>query len=107
HVRRLGLQVGQVDQLAVLHLPAVAPVDDVVVAVAAAVVEVPGAVRHGRVRVLGVGGPRGAGAGGRTAGHVVDHRVDVDLHPGGVTGPHHAGERGPGAAAAGQLEAHR
>ncbi len=87
HVLRAGVQVREVDQVAVLHLPAVA----VVVDVPAAAVEVPIRVKPRVVVVL----ERRAGPAGTAltlAGHVVDHRIDDDLHARVVAGAHHVAE---------------
>ena len=93
-VRAAGVEVGEVDQLAVLHVAAVAVVGDGAAAgVEVLVLVVPGVV------VLAVDGAAGAGAGaGR---HVVDHRVGDHLDAGGVAGAHHGLERGPVAEPAG------
>src|SRR5207247_6975971 len=107
HVVGVGGEVGQVDELAVLHLPSVAVVGDVIVAVAAAVVEVLHLVDARVVVVAERRAGAADGAGRPAAGHVVDYRVGVDLDPGGVAGGDHVGELLPAAAAGGQLVADR
>ena len=101
---RLGLEVGQADQLAGADLLGVVVVGDV----PAAAVEVAVLVQPRVVvlRVLRTAAARPAVL--RAArGHVVEHRVGVDLHPGVVAGADHVRELLAVAAAAVQLVAHR
>jgi hypothetical protein len=106
-VRRLGPQVGEVDELAVLDLPAVAPVRDVVGAVAAAVVEVAVAVRDGGVGVVRVRRPAAAGPVDAPPAMWLTTASTKIFTPAAWQVLDHRGERGAVAAAAGELVAHR
>src|SRR5262249_3975028 len=98
HVLGSRVEVGEVLQLAVLHLVPVEVVDDVVVPVAPAVVEFLVLVDP---RVVVVAVRRSGPAGTRVVlrRHVVDHGVDDDLHARAVTGVDHCLELGAGALA--------
>ncbi len=99
-VRAAGVEVGEVDQLAVLDVAAVAVVADRGAAgVEVLVPEVAGVV------VLAV--VRAAGAGAGAGRHVVDHRVGDHLHARRVAGVDHVLEGRPVAEAPGDLVADR
>ena len=101
------VEIGQRDQVAVLHAVAVGVV---AADVLAAGVEVAGA----EIGILIVV-ERAAGAAGTPQwvvaearpGHVVDHRVHIDAHPGLATTAHHVRKRGAIPTAADQLIADR
>ncbi len=95
-----GVEVGEAHQFAVLDVPAVL----VVVDQARAVVEV---VRRVQARVGVLRVRRAAGPGAVARSHVVDDRVDDDLHTGRVAGVDHVLEGRTVAEAPGDPVAHR
>ncbi len=94
-----GVEVGELDELAVLDVRPVLVVGNG----GPAVVHIGTAVNPGVV-VLGIRGP--ARPGPVTGGHVVDDGIGDDLHPGAMTRVDHGLERGPVTEPPGDLVAH-
>src|SRR5207247_4556556 len=94
HRRRARIQVGQREQLAVLHVGGV-----MVVVRRARRMEIAGGVQPW-VLVLRVGRAVAADAGTGIVGHVIDDRVHVDAHPYRPAALHHVRELGVRAGAA-------
>ena len=90
----LGPQIGQGEQLAVLHIRRALVIGD-----GAWCMEIDGGIQAG-VLVLRVARAVAADAGAREVGHVIDHRVRDDADTDRIAAVHHVGELDAGAGAA-------
>ena len=103
HLRLARVEVVKRTELAGLYLPEILVVDDAVVVIAAAMMKVVVVVRD-RVRVLSEVRSCYTDALWKT-GHVVDHRIGVNIDAGGIAARHHVCEFFARAAAAFNLVA--